>query len=175
MLYFFSSKSFSYVSQTWNFYIFSKKVLVLFWGNGFLIFSPQKVFFSYFGKWNVRRPKLKYFLHFLKKGFSHILENGTFYKIFSYFKSELSKLKKQKKQLQKKCYILELELSSPKMKKLSTSFLKKLSYVSGGNLQALKNKKFLMFWKKYSWSQYISEGKSLWKRYSSKGKSMWRK
>ena len=69
--------------------------------------------------------------------------NGTFKKIPIFYEGTLS-LKNDKNVTLEKTFIFgEMELSSPKFKKLLSFFNKKLLYISGGHLQSLKNKNLL--------------------------------
>ena len=91
--------------------------------------------FLYFGKWNLLAPRLKTFLCFRKK-------------TLTFWKKELSKLKRLKKPLWINFLYFKKWSFPVSRSKNSYIFCKKIfSYISGSNFQNLKNKNSLRFGK----------------------------
>ena len=85
-----------------------------------------------FREMELSSPKIKKILIFSQK------------KLFFYFRRDLSELVNIKKNstLKKFPIFWEMELSDCKLKKLLHFLWKEISYISGGNMQSLKNKNF---------------------------------
>ena len=98
-LIFFPIRSFSYISGNGTFY--TKDFL-------------KKKFFLYFGKWNFLAPKLKTLLYFFRKKLFLYFGKGNFLALRTF------RAQKVKKNPTLKTFLIfqEMELSSPKLKKL---------------------------------------------------------